>query len=515
MAYLRQWVGAGRRSHCEKVVVMEFALAIGGASVGALCALVWLVFARPRWIRTAEGQAADLVSEARLDELRRQLGQSDARFEASQRRIIELEGLRAATDARAEEIRRASEAQKSTWDDASARLQDVFKALAADALRDSRAELIGSAEQLLKNLNDRSQSDLDARRSSIEQLVGPLREAIEAYKRETAEHEAKRIRDLGKVEEQYRELSASASSLREETAKLANALRTPHVRGRWGQLTLKRSAELAGMVEHCDFFEQETVPGDGKRLRPDMVVRLPAQRLVVVDSKVPLDGYLDAMNATTDAERAEALTRHARQTRDHVMQLAAKDYQAEFESSPDFVVAFIPSDSILAAAVERDSELLEFALTRGVVIATPSTFFALLRAIAYVWRQEQVAANAQRINAMGQQLADRLAVMVDHFDKVGGALRRAVEAYNSTVSSLEARVLPSARRFRAYGISTREIPELPQVEVAPRTAMPSGLSDGGDELFPESDVDLYVPSALDASEGERKLPVVSRRETSD
>lgn len=482
---------------------MEFALAIGGALVGAVCAVMWLVLARPRWMRTDEGRAAELAGQARLDELRRQLGQSDARLEASQRRIIELEGTRAATDARAEEIRRASEAQKMTWDDASARLQDAFKALAADALRDSRAELVGSAEQLLKSLNDRSQSDHDARRSSIEQLVQPLREALEAYKRETAEHEALRVRDLGKVEEQYRELSASASGLREETAKLANALRTPHVRGRWGQLTLKRSAELSGLVEHCDFFEQETVPGDGKRLRPDMVVRLPARRLVVVDSKVPLDGYLDAMNATNDLERDEALSRHARQTRDHVVQLAAKDYQSEFEWSPEFVVAFIPSDSILAAAVDRDPDMLEFALTRGVVIATPSTFFALLRAIAYVWRQEQLAANSQRINAMGQQLADRLAVMVDHFEKVGGALRKAVEAYNSTVSSLEARVLPSARRFRSYGVSTREIPELPQIEVAPRTAMPSGLAADGNELFPEPDVDFDLP-ALGASETEGK-----------
>src|SRR5213593_4815525 len=193
MTDLRQSVGAGRRSHFEKVDMMEFALAIGGALVGAVCAVMWLVLARPRWMRTDEGRAAELAGQARLDELRRQLGQSDARLEASQRRVIELEGTRAATDARAEEIRRASEAQKMTWDDASARLQDAFKALAADALRDSRAELVGSAEQLLKSLNDRSQSDHDARRSSIEQLVQPLREALEAYKRETAEHEALRV----------------------------------------------------------------------------------------------------------------------------------------------------------------------------------------------------------------------------------------------------------------------------------------------------------------------------------
>lgn len=469
---------------------MDVVLALGAFLIGAAVTVAAIVLVRPRWARGADGQGALLAGEARLDELRRQLAQSDARIESSQRRIIELEATRAATNARAEEARLAVEAQKAVWNEASGRLQDVFKALAADALRDSRTELLGSADQLLKNLSDRSQSDIDARRSSIEQLVQPLREAIEAYKREAAQYEEKRVRDLGTVQEQYRELAASASGLREETAKLANALRTPHVRGRWGQLTLRRSAELAGLVEHCDFFEQETVPADGKRLRPDMIVRLPADRLVVVDSKVPLDGYLDAINATSEVDRDEGLKRHARQTRDHVVQLAGKDYQAEFDCTPDFVVAFIPSDSILAAAVERDPDVLEFALTRGVVIATPSTFFALLRAIAYVWRHERLAANAQRVNALGQQLAERLAVLADHFEKVGGALGRAVEAYNATVSSLEARVLPSARRFRAYGVRAREIRELQQVEVAPRTSMRTSLSPSGVELFPEEDVDL-------------------------
>jgi DNA recombination protein RmuC len=471
---------------------MDAALALGGLLLGAALTAAAIALVRPRWMLGGDEQAAVLAGEARLDEIRRQLAQSDARLDASQRRIIELEATRAASNVRADEARLAVEAQKAVWTEASSQLQDVFKALAADALRDSRAELLGSADQLLKNLSDRSQSDMDARRSSIEQLVEPLREAIDAYKREAAEYEEKRVRDLGSVQEQYRELAASASGLREETAKLANALRTPHVRGRWGQLTLRRSAELAGLVEHCDFFEQETVPADGKRLRPDMIVRLPAERLVVVDSKVPLDGYLDAINATSEIDRDEGLKRHARQTRDHVLQLAAKDYQAEFDCTPDFVVAFIPSDSILAAAVDRDPDLLEFALTRGVVIATPSTFFALLRAIAYVWRHERLTANAQRVNALGQQLAERLAVLADHFEKVGGALGRAVEAYNATVSSLEARVLPSARRFRAYGVRAREIRELQQVEVAPRTSMPASPSPGGVELFPDDDFDLEV-----------------------
>jgi DNA recombination protein RmuC len=230
-----------------------------------------------------------------------------------------------------------------------------------------------------------------------------------------------------------------------------------------------------------------------------MVVRLPARRLIVVDSKVPLDGYLDAIEATAEEARVEALSRHARQTRDHISQLSSRDYQAEFEDAPEFVVAFIPSDSILAAAVEQDPELLEFALAKGVVVATPSTFFALLRAIAFGWRQEQIAENAQRVSLLGQQLSERLAVLVDHFEHVGGALHRAVDAYNATVGSLESRVLPSARRFRDYGVAAKEIPELGRLDVAPRSAL---LPSPGatDELFPEPDLE-----AADEPSGEPEL----------
>ena len=432
-----------------------------------------------------------------IPELRRRLRDTEGRLTDSQRQEAQAQAQLAAAEARSDEIRRAAAEQKLLWDEAGGRLEDAFKALAADALRDSQGELVKSAERLLQDLRERSVIERDASRESVEQVVNPLREALDQYKRETNALEQRRLTDLGTVGEQYRELSSAAATLRVETSKLATALRSPHVRGRWGQLTLRRTAELAGMAPHCDFYEEETVPGIGKRLRPDMVVRLPTERLIVVDSKVPLDGYLDALSATDDAQREQALDRHARQTREHISQLAAKGYQDEFDGTPDFVVAFIPNDSILAAAVDKDPSLVEFALSRGVVVATPSSFFALLKTVEYGWRQEQLAENAKQVSALGQQLAERLAVMVEHFDRVGGSLRKAVEAYNATVSSLESRVLPSARRFKSLGVSGRAGAVLSQVEVAPRTIapMPSAATS---QLFPGEDDSIDDTDSLES-----------------
>lgn len=455
-------------------------VAIGGAVVALAIALAVFL--------TRRATPADRVTaiDARADELRRQLAETGLRLDVAQKRIGDLEALRAVAEAKLEEARTAGEAQKQFLAEASGQMQTSFKSLAADALRDSREELLTAADRLLKGFSDTSAADLDTRQAALAQLVAPLKDALEAYKNENKALEQQRMTQLGTVGEQYRELSSAAGSLRLETAKLSNALRSPHVRGNWGQLTLRRSAELAGMVAHCDFYEQETIGGDDRRVRPDMVVRLPARRLIVVDSKVPMDGYLAAVDATDDASRAEALRRHARQTRDHVARLASKDYQSEFEEAPEFVVAFVPSDSILAAAVEVDPDLVEFALEKKVVISTPATFFALLRTIAFGWRQEEVAENAQRIQALGQQLAERLNVMVTHLDKLGGALRRAVEAYNETVSSLEARVLPSARRFRSLGVATSTIVEIEPIQVVPRSVLlPPAAGDGVQELFPD------------------------------
>lgn len=451
-------------------------------SVGIAIAFVGVLILRRK--RSIDVPAASPES-ARIDELRRQVVESNGRFDSAQDQIRALSASEAAAEARAEGSRRALEEQKTFWEAASDQMQNSFKALAADALRDSRSELVTATGDLVKGITESSAADLDARKTSIEQLVKPLRDAVDAYKQESSDLERRRLEQLGSVEAQYRELSEAAGGLRQETAKLANALRSPHVRGRWGQLTLRRSAELAGMVQHCDFYEQETVSNEERRLRPDMIVRLPSHRLIIVDSKVPMDAYLDAVDASDDQVRAEALSRHARQTRDHIVRLASKDYQAEFEEAPEFVVAFIPSDSILAAAVEADGDLVEFALSRGVVIATPATFFALLRAIAFGWRQEQVAENAQRLQVLGHQLAERLGIFLGHIEKVGGALRRAVETYNDAVGSFESRVLPSARLLRSYGVAAKELDDLEPIQVFPRSVMLPAMIPGAQELFPD------------------------------
>jgi len=319
------------------------------------------------------------------------------------------------------------------------------------------------------------------RQTSLEALMNPLTESLRTYQQETKALEDKRLREFSSVSEQLKYLAAAQSTLQAETSKLVNALRSPHVRGRWGEIALRKTAELAGMSAYCDFHEQESVSTETGRLRPDMLVRLPAGRDVVVDSKVPLNAFLDSLEATTDESRDIALKRHAGQVKTHIRQLASKEYWDQFPAAPEFVVLFIPNDSFLAAAAEQDPSLIESALTQKVVIATPTTFIALLRAIAYGWRQEHVAEGAQRISTFGQELAERMGTMVEHFSKVGHALGRTVESYNATVASLENRVLPSARKFKQLGVNPRkDLPDLQSVEHNPR--LPSDTAFSLDDL---------------------------------
>ncbi len=416
------------------------------------------------------------AAEARVDELRRRITELQEQLFRERQEAEEVLAARAAAAARLEEALRSTSEQRALVAEAQAKLTDAFRGLAAEALQTNRSDFVASAREQMR----------------------PLQEALEAYQREGRRLEEARQLEMGKVQEQYRELAAVAVELQKETGKLVNAFRSPHVRGRWGQLTLRRTAELAGMVPYCDFYEQESLAGEQGRLRPDMRVQLPNRRHVLVDSKVPLDAYLDATAAATEQEREAAFDRHSRQTREHVVQLASKEYHAHLSETPEFVVMFIPNDSFLAAAVERLPDLVEFALTRGVVVATPPTFVALLRAIAYGWRQAEFAENARHISALGRTLAERLATFVDHVDHVGSGLRRAVESYNEAVGSLEARVLPAARRLRDVGIiGSKELGTAEPVDLAPRAVALPSLPEGAQPIFPEEE--LSGPSVLDAS----------------
>jgi DNA recombination protein RmuC len=348
-------------------------------------------------------------------------------------------------------------------------LADTFKALATDALRGNNETFIGQAAQAFKTVKTEAEGDLAQRQQAIEGLIKPLNEALQRYETQIANMERGRQSAYGGLDQHLKTLTQAHERLQQETGNLVKALRAPQVRGQWGEITLKRVAELAGMVEHCDFREQETAEGEASRLRPDMIIQLPAGRQIVVDAKAVLAAYLEAVEAQDDGVRLERLRRHAAQVRARMEQLSAKAYWSQFQQAPEFVVLFLPGEQFLGAALEHDRTLIEDGFEKRVVIATPTTLIALLRAVAYGWRQEQLAENAQAISALGKDLFERMAVLAEHLAEVGGALNKGVTAYNKAIGSLEARVLPSARKFKDLGIgSEKDIPKLEALEQAPR-----------------------------------------------
>lgn len=449
----------------------EWITLLVGLALGA--GLGWVISAARTKTRVGsilrDQETRTAAAEARVDEVRQQLASAREDFERLREDLRQAETTRAAAETRVIETERNLIEQKILLEEAKTRLSDTFKSLAAEALAGNNAGFLILAEEKFKALKDEAAVDLEARRKAIEAIIHPLSETLSAYQQETKALEDKRLRDYSTVGEQLRAVALGQATLQSETAKLVNALRSPQVRGRWGEIALRKTAELAGMTLHCDFVEQESVTTEDGRIRPDMVVKLPAGREVVVDSKVPLGGFLEALEAKTDEDREVALLKHAAQVNQHVAKLASKEYWDQFEAAPEFVVLFIPNDSFLAAAAEKDPDLVESALRQKVVIATPTTFIALLRAIAYGWRQELVAESAQRICTLGQELADRMGVLAEHLIKVGGAIGKAVESYNAAVASFESRVFPTARKFQALGAGgKKEIQELPAIDQKPR-----------------------------------------------
>jgi len=303
---------------------------------------------------------------------------------------------------------------------------------------------------------------------AVARAVAPLHESLRRYELRVTELERERVDAYAELREQVRSMSMVSGELRTETKQLVAALRAPQVRGRWGEHQLRRIVEAAGMLEHCDFSEQVTAVNDLQGVRPDMVVKLQGGRSVVVDAKAPFEAYLAAMEAREERGRDTHLDAHARHLRGHVDALAAKSYWSAFDQTPEFVVLFVPADPFLDAALQRDPTLLEHAFARNVVLATPATLMALLRTVAYVWRQEALARNALAVHTLARELYGRLSTMGDHVSKLGGALGGAVTAYNRAVGSLEARVLVSARKLAELGVSDDDLPAPAQVEIAPR-----------------------------------------------
>lgn len=340
-------------------------------------------------------------------------------------------------------------------------LTDTFNALSSQALRNNNEEFLRLAQENLKQFQVQANAQLQQKEQSIDNLVKPIQEALAKTELQIQAMEQARKEAYGSLSKHLETMTLTQNQLQLETRNLVQALRRPEVRGQWGELTLKRLVELAGMVEHCDFYQQETVnTGDGAQ-RPDMIVRLPDQREIVIDVKTPLDAYLSAMEATDDTTRRSALERHARKVRERVRELAAKSYWDQFKNAPDFVVLFIPGDQFLSAALDIDPALLEDALRQKIIMATPTSLVALLRAVAYGWRQQAVAENAERIRELGEDLYKRIGTFTEHLVRLGRQLEGGVDSYNKAVGSLERQLLPGARKFVELGINPRKELETP------------------------------------------------------
>jgi DNA recombination protein RmuC len=384
----------------------------------------------------------------------------------------ELAATRARLEAELAAERRAGTEKLTLLKDAEIKLRDAFAALSSDALRQNNQSFLDLARASLAEFQQTARLDLDGRQKAIEDLVQPLKESLTKVDGKLAEVEQNRVGTQSALTEQLRALHQAQHSLQTETGRLVQALRSPNVRGQWGELQLRRVVEAAGMLEYCDFDFKESTEVDGVRLTPDLIVRLPGGRNVVVDAKAPSSAYLDAMETDDEAVRNGKLKDHARQVRDHVVRLGNKTYWQHFQPTPDLVIMFVPGETLLSVALQRDPALLEFSLGRGVMLASPLTLMSLLRAVAFGWQQEKVARNAQEISDLGRQLYDRIRIMAEHFEEVARGLTRSVEAYNRAVGSLESRVLVTARRLKEKGIPAPE--EMPELEVIDHTARALG-----------------------------------------
>jgi len=387
--------------------------------------------------------------------------------------------LKAQEALEAERVAAIEQAEKS--------LSAAFAELARQSLQSNSEVFLSLAKQHLGQHEEKARGDMEARQKAIESLVAPVRDALQKTEKQIAEIEKDRREAYGSIRQHLVAMSTTQAALQTETRNLVNALRRPEVRGQWGELTLRRLAELAGMVEYCDFYEQENTQTAEGRLRPDMIIRMPNGRELIVDVKTPLDAYLTAVEAVEDAARQVALKRHADNVRNRVRELALKSYWSQFEKSPEFVILFIPGDQFLAAALEQQPGLLEDALHQKVILATPTSLVALLKAVAYGWRQVAMEENAKKIQALGEELHQRLAAFAGHLAKLGRQLGSSVDAYNSAVGSLERNVLPGARKFRDMGVSGRkDIEQLEpvgaavrKIELSAEDAAPPANADSG------------------------------------
>jgi DNA recombination protein RmuC len=456
--------------------ILSIVVLLVGAAIGA--AAGWFLLRS----KASAASVADLATlkerltgkESELQKLQEALNTQVGEYKHSREENAQLR-------AKLEGERRAAQERTDSFKQAAEELSEKFKALSRDALKDNNQSFLQLAHSTLAKFQETAKGDLELRQSAIDQLVKPLKESLERVDSKIGELEKTRAGAYSELREQVKALATSQLQLQSETGNLVTALRAPHVRGRWGEIQLRRVVELAGMLQYCDFVEQATVVTEDGRIRPDVIVRLPGNRTIVIDAKVPFDAFYESISTKDEDIRSARLKDHARLVRTHIGSLSKKSYWESVQPTPEFVLLFLPGETFYSAALEIDPKLIEDGVGQNVLIATPTTLIALLKAVSYGWRQEQMATNANEVSKLGKDLYDRLRTFTNYFADIGRGLDRALDSYNKGVGSLEARVLVTARKFKERGAIAGE--EIEILEPVDKSARALSLDEGG--LFPE------------------------------
>ncbi len=411
-------------------------------------------------VRVSELEGRARYAEGQMDQLRQQLKQAESEITGLRKSLDDERVQAVESQARLAETARSFERQREVIEVMKTEMTDTFRSQAATALESSNRSFLELASENLGKILEQTKGKLGEHQAGMEGTIRPLQETLKRYEEQLREMEKARAEQSWNLSRQIKELSEMNEALQRETSSLSTALRKPQVSGSWGQMSLRRAAELAGMAPWCDFYEQVSVDTESGKLRPDMVVRLPNGRSIVIDAKAPVDAFLSALQAPSEEERKKAFAGYVTAVRGHMNGLGSKAYWDQFEDSPELVVMYLPGETFFSAALENDPNLIEDGSLKKVILATPTTLIALLKAVAYGWQQEQVASGAREINRLGRELYERFSVVAEHFARAGANLTKAVEAHNDAVRSIETRLMPSFRRFRDLGVSTsRELPE--------------------------------------------------------